>query len=48
MGRDQAWCMKCKKPVDVIGLTAADSRNSEMISGQCKECGSEVHRLRAK
>jgi hypothetical protein len=48
MGRDQAWCMKCKKPVDVIGIEIGDRDRVEMITGRCRECDSKVNRLRTK
>jgi len=48
MGRDQAWCMKCRRPVDILGIEIGDRDKVEMITGQCKECGSKVHRLRTK
>jgi hypothetical protein len=48
MGSDQAWCMKCRKPVDIVGLEAAESVHAEMITGKCVGCGSKVYRLRSK
>lgn len=47
MGRDQAWCMRCKHPVDVTELVArAVKPGVEQISGTCSECGVKVNRLR--
>ena len=49
MGRDQAYCVKCHKTVDVVGLTAKPfTAQLEMVGGTCSECGSKVHRARTR
>lgn len=48
MGRYQAWCMKCRKPVDVVEMEIGDRDRVEMINGRCAVCGSKVYRLRTK
>lgn len=49
MGRNQAWCMKCRRPVDVTELVIEPARERlERVTGRCTECGSKVNRLRRK
>jgi hypothetical protein len=49
MGRDQAWCLRCRKPVDVVDLVISPlTVRAEVISGTCPLCGVKVRRARVK
>ena len=48
MGRDQAYCMRCRRPVDVIEMMVKQvKQNLEMVSGKCALCGASVYRARS-
>jgi len=50
MGKDQAYCMKCRKVIDVPDLKTVMTRNArlEIVRGRCTECGTEVYRTRSR
>lgn len=46
---NQAWCLKCNKPVIIIEpRIKVINRYLEMVQGKCSECGTKVNRGRAK
>jgi len=47
MGHDQAWCFRCRQPVDVLEMTVRNmTSNAELVSGTCARCGARVSRGR--
>lgn len=49
MGPNQAYCMKCRKAVDISEVKSNErKKHLEFLSGVCPICGSAVYRARSK
>jgi hypothetical protein len=50
LGENQAYCLHCRKAVDMVGPIMAQptNRNIEIIIAKCAECGTTVTRARAR
>ncbi len=50
LGKGEAYCLKCRKPVSIVGdiKITPTNRYLELVSGKCPECGKTVNRAQAR
>lgn len=50
LGKGEVFCLKCRAPTRMTGHLTIKPTNRylELVVGECSECGTKVHRARAR